>query len=71
MSAPQSDSPRWVFKVFAATKAQDREILGDKVTAWLAANPHLEPKKTFVSLSSDSKFHCLSMVLILADRRPA
>ena len=71
MSAPANDNQRLVFKVFAATKAQEREHLGEKVTDWLAANPHLEPRKTFVSLSSDSKFHCFSMVLICVDRRAA
>jgi hypothetical protein len=71
VSTPLDAKPTWVFKVFAATKAQEREVLGEKVTAWLAANPHLEPRKTVVSLSSDAKFHCLSFVLICADRRPA
>jgi hypothetical protein len=42
-------------------------VLGDRVSAWLAANPHLEVRQTVVSLSSDSKFHCLSFVLICSD----
>jgi hypothetical protein len=58
------------FKVFSATKAQDREELGGRVTAWIAANPQLEVTKTVVSLSSDRKFHCLSIVLICANRAP-
>jgi hypothetical protein len=57
-----------VFKVFSATKAQDREVLGERVSAWIAANPQLEVTKTVVSLSSDSKFHCLSFVLICSER---
>jgi len=36
--------------------------------AWVAANPQLEVRQTVVSLSSDSEFHCLSLVLICADR---
>ena len=55
-------------KVFSATKARDREVLGERVSAWVAANPQLEVRQTVVSLSSDSEFHCLSLVLICADR---
>ena len=57
-----------LYKVFSATKAQDREVLGDRVSAWIGANPQLEVVKTVVSLSSDAKFHCLSFVLMCADR---
>ena len=53
-----------VVKVFTATKARDREALGEVVTAWIARNPDVRVLKTFVMLSSDSQFHCLSMVLI-------
>jgi hypothetical protein len=56
------------FKVFSATKARDRDQLGERVSAWVAANPQLEVRQTVVSLSSDSEFHCLSLVLICADR---
>ena len=51
-------------KVFSATKARDREALGDRVTAWLAAHPEVELIETVVSMSSDRDFHCLSFVLI-------
>ena len=60
-----------IFKVFSATKARDREQLGEKVSAWLATNPHLEIRETFVRLSSDREFHCMSFVLLCADGRPA
>jgi hypothetical protein len=53
-----------VVKVFTATKARDRESLGEVVTAWIARNPDVRVLKTFVMLSSDSQFHCLSIVLI-------
>ena len=53
-----------VVKVFSATRARDREALGEVVTAWLARNPRVRVVKTFVTLSSDSAFHCLSIVLI-------
>ena len=55
-------------KVFSATKRRERDQLGDRVTGWLAANPHLEVREAVVSLSSDSKYHCLSLVLICSDR---
>jgi hypothetical protein len=53
-----------VVKVFSATRARDREALGEVVTAWIASNPDVRVLKTVVSLSSDSAFHCLSIVLI-------
>jgi hypothetical protein len=60
--------PISVVKVFSATRAQDREVLGDRIGAWLAANPQLDVTRTCVNLSSDRKFHCLSFVLFCADR---
>lgn len=51
-------------KVFSATKAKDRDALGEAVTAWIADNPGVRVLKTFVRLSSDSRFHCLSIVLV-------
>jgi hypothetical protein len=68
--APEKGSPISAFKVFSATKARDREDLGERVTAWLAANPQLEVRETFVRLSSDKAFHCLSLVLACAGRSP-
>jgi hypothetical protein len=62
------ETPLSVFKVFSATKARDREELGDRVMAWLQANPHLDVRQTVVSLSSDRQFHCLSLVLLCAVR---
>ena len=60
--------PISVFKVFSATKARDREDIGERVSAWIASNPDIEIKKTVVCLSSDSQFHCLSFVLIGTER---
>jgi hypothetical protein len=68
VTGPALQSPISVFKVFTATRAQDREWLGDRVSAWMQANPHLEVRKTVVCLSSDARFHCLSLVLICAER---
>ena len=39
-------------KVFSATMAQDREFLGDKVTAWIQSNPRRQVVDTIVTLSS-------------------
>jgi hypothetical protein len=53
-------------KVFSVTKARERDELGERVTAWIAAHPELQILRTFVSQTSDSAFHCLSFVLICA-----
>ena len=50
-------------KVFSATKAKEREELGETITRWLRANPDLEIVDRVVSQSSDDEFHCLSVVL--------
>jgi hypothetical protein len=53
-----------VIKVFSATKARQRDALGEQVTAWIQANPGVQILRTIVAQSSDRKFHCLSIVLI-------
>ncbi len=50
-------------KVFSATMAQDRESLGDKVTAWIKSNPSRQIVDTVVTLSSDDAFHCLAITV--------
>lgn len=50
-------------KVFSATMQQEREVLGEKVTAWLAANPALVVVDVMVRQSSDEAFHCLSITV--------
>ena len=50
-------------KVFSATKAKDREELGESIRRWLQANADLEIVDRVVSQSSDSEFHCLTIVL--------
>lgn len=53
-------------KVFSATKAREREELGETVTRWLAdQNGRLEVVDKVVSQSSDNEFHCLSIILFL------
>jgi hypothetical protein len=53
-----------LIKVFSVTKARERDELGDRVTAWIKANPGVEILRTLVMQSSDERFHCLSMVLL-------
>lgn len=68
MTAQVNQSPISVYKVFSVTKARDREQVGDRVSAWLETNPQLEIRQAFVRLSSDSAFHCWSLVLVCAAR---
>ena len=53
-----------IIKVFSATIARERESLGERVTRWLQANPGVIVTKAVVRLSSDSAYHCLSIVLL-------
>ena len=50
-------------KVFTATKARDREALGEAVTRWLGENPRLRILDKIVTQSSDSQFHCLTITI--------
>ena len=50
-------------KVFSATKAKDREELGENVTRWLKSNSDLEIVDKVVSQSSDNEFHCYSLMI--------
>jgi len=51
-------------KVFTATKAKDREALGDAVTNWLRDNPNIKIIERTVTQSSDAQFHCLTITLL-------
>jgi hypothetical protein len=50
-------------KVFSATKAKEREGLGEQVTNWIRRNPSAEIVDKIVTQSSDSEFHCLTITL--------
>ena len=50
-------------KVFSATMAQEREHLGEKITAWLKEHPKAEIVDKIVTQSSDAAFHCLAITL--------
>lgn len=50
-------------KVFTATKALERQQLGDRATDWLRDNPQAEVVGKVVTQSSDNEFHCLTITL--------
>lgn len=54
-------------KVFSATKAREREELGEIVNRWLQENAQIELVDHVVKQSSDNEFHCLSIVLFYRD----
>jgi hypothetical protein len=58
-------------EVFSATKARDREALGEKVTAYLRAHPELEVVDKIVMQSSDREFHCMSVTIFFKRREGA
>ncbi len=55
-------------KVFSATKAKEREELGETVTRWLRSNAEIEIVDRVVRQSSDDEFHCLTIVLFFRSR---
>jgi hypothetical protein len=55
-------------KIFSATKAKERDDLGEQVTRWLRTNTDLEVVDRTVLQSSDDEFHCLSIVLFYRHR---
>ena len=50
-------------RVFCATRAREREVLGDFITMWIRGNPQLEIVDKVVRQSSDAEFHCFSITL--------
>jgi hypothetical protein len=61
-----------VVKLFSATKAMEREHLGETVTEWLAGQPdHLVVDEIRTMQSSDQAFHCVTMIVFahLSDDR--
>lgn len=58
-------------KVFSATKAKDREELGDRLTQWLRGpGAGVEVEKIETMQSSDNEFHCLSLVVFYREEAP-
>ena len=54
-------------KVFSATMQQDRAVLGDKITAWLAHHPKVRVVDKLIRQSSDAAFHCLTIILFYVE----
>jgi len=50
-------------KVFSATKAREREGLGERLTEWIEQNPAVEVVDKVVTQSSDHEFHCLTITV--------
>ena len=50
-------------KVFSATKKNEREKLGDRISAWIEENRGVEIVGKVVTLSSDAAFHCLAITI--------
>lgn len=50
-------------KVFSATKAREREDLGEQVTRWIRENPSARIIDKIVTQSSDREFHCLTITI--------
>ena len=55
-------------KVFSATKARDREVLGDVITEWIRSHPDCEVFDKIVTQSSDAEFHCLAITVFYRPR---
>jgi len=50
-------------RVFSATKARDRAVLGDVITEWIRSHPEYRLFDKSVLQSSDTEYHCLTIVL--------
>jgi len=50
-------------KIFTATKAKEREELGEIITRWLKDNPRIKVVDKVVTQSSDNEFHCLTITI--------
>ena len=56
-------------KVFSATKAKEREELGDRVTDWIYRHSEMEIVDYVVKQSSDNEFHCLSIIIFYKNQK--
>ena len=58
-------------KIFSATKAADRVMLGDRITTWIDEHPECEIVDKEVTQSSDNAFHCIAITLFWRTKPPA
>jgi len=61
-SIPPKTKARPAVKVFSATKQGDRNELGEQITRWLNQEPGKQVTNVEVRQSSDSEYHCLSII---------
>lgn len=54
-------------KVFSATMYAERQVLGEKVTTWLAAHSSFEIADILVTQSSDHAYHCIAITVWYLD----
>lgn len=54
--------------VFAATMVKDRELVGERVTAWLDQHPDRLVVDAVVTQSSDAAFHCITITLFWSEQ---
>ena len=50
-------------QMFAATKAKDRDKMGETISQWMAKNRHLVPVDWCITQSSDNEFHCVTFTI--------
>lgn len=58
-------------KVFSATKARERELIGERINEWLddtVGKGKVEVVDTVVTQSSDREFHCLTITIFYRPR---
>jgi hypothetical protein len=56
-------------KVFSATKARERELIGDRINEWIDESiKEVEIVDTIVTQSSDREFHCLTITIFYRPR---
>lgn len=60
---PKDDARSVGLKIFAATKAKEREFLGETITDWMRVHPEYDVFEKIVTQSSDAEFHCLAITL--------
>lgn len=61
-------------QVFSATMVAQRQVLGETVTQWLTEarrRPGFEVVEIMVRQSSDSAFHCITIVVFFKEPKKA
>ncbi len=51
-------------KIFSATKAKDREFLGETITDWIRTHSDFDIVDKVITQSSDAEFHCLAITIL-------